>query len=180
MTQRPPDPRRLDVAALAAAGASLEGRWPLAGMSRLLESVDAVRTEAQDAAEVTWRADGEHAAHGPLPRIRLHVTASARVTMTCQRCLGPLELPLEVDRRFGFVEGEAQAAAIDAESEEDVLALERSLDVHALIEDELLLALPLVPRHEDCSPPAGGDPPADEAPTEHPFAALEALRRKAH
>ncbi len=49
--------------------------------------------------------------------------------------------------------GEEAAAALDAESDDDVLALESSLDLHALVEDELLLALPLVPRHDECPEP---------------------------
>jgi uncharacterized protein len=182
MTQRPPDPRRLDVAAFAAAGASLEGDWPLAGMRRLQESV-AARPEADPAAVVAWRAGGERTPpRGHAPQVWLHLAASAEVTMICQRCLGPMAVPLRVERRFGFVEGEAQAAALDAESDDDVLALDRSLDLHALVEDEVLLALPLVPRHADCSPPgtSADDAVAPEAAIEHPFAVLESLRRKAH
>ena len=45
-----------------------------------------------------------------------------------------------------FVRGEDAAAELDAESDFDVLTLTRSLDLRELVEDELLLALPLVPR----------------------------------
>ena len=183
MTQRAHDLRRLDVAAFAAEGAVLEGRWPLADMARLLDSVDG-RAEANRRAEAAWRAAGEQTPpRGLAPRVWLHLTASTQVAMVCQRCLGSVTVPLDVDRRFGFVAGEAEAAALDADSDDDVLALERWLDVQALVEDELLLALPLVPRHADCAPPAaiaGAAPPPDEAVAEHPFAALQALHRKAH
>jgi uncharacterized protein len=181
MTQRPHDPRRLDVAAFAAEGASLQGSWPLAVMPRLLESVDAP-SEAQRATDVSWRAAGEQAPpRGRAPRLWLHLAASAEVTMTCQRCLGPVAVPLAVDRRIGFVESEAQAAVLDAESEDDVLALQPFLDLQALVEDELLLTLPLVPRHADCMPPGGdrNEATAADMSVEHPFAALQALRRKA-
>ena len=58
----------------------------------------------------------------------------------------------------------------------------RAFDLHALIEDELLLALPLVPRHDDCPSRCRAPAPtptrrAEERP-QHPFAALAALRRK--
>lgn len=179
MTQRQHDPRRLDVAAFADEGASLEGRWPLRGMTRLLESID-----APAAGDVAWRLAGERTPPAGLaPRTWLRVGASAEVTMTCQRCLGPLAVALDIERRFGFVAGEEQAAALDASGDDDVLALERSFDAHALVEDELLLALPLVPRHADCSAPAGyraDDDAAPAEPAEHPFAALAALRPKAH
>ena len=182
MTLRSHDPRRLDVAAFAAEGSSLQGNWPLAGMTRLLESIDAA-SDAAPTAGVMWHASGAASpARGRTPRAWLQVSASAEVVLTCQRCLGPLAVALRVARRFGFVGDEAEAAALDAESEDDVLKLERSFDLHALIEDELLLALPLVPRHADCSPPAVK---ADEAlglqaPQAHPFAALDALRRHRH
>ena len=47
-----------------------------------------------------------------------------------------------------FVDGEAQAEALDADSEDDVLALAPALDLRTLVEDELLLAWPIVPRHD--------------------------------
>jgi uncharacterized protein len=85
-------------------------------------------------------------------------------------------VPLQVDRRLFFVEGEDAAAALDTDSEDDVLTLEPAIDLRALIEDELLLALPLVPRHEVCPEPLPlqGEEAAPAA--EHPFAALAALK----
>jgi uncharacterized protein len=60
-----------------------------------------------------------------------------------------------------------------------VLALSKNLDLRELIEDELLLALPLVPRHEDCPQPLrvghAPDPEPDARP--NPFAALGALKK---
>ena len=99
--------------------------------------------------------------------------------LVCQRCLGPVEAVLDADRSFLFVAGEDAAAALDADSEDDVLALTRSLDLRELVEDELLLALPLVPRHEECPEPLEVPPDAD-APVEekkNPFAVLAALKR---
>ncbi|MDP1159869.1 YceD family protein, partial [Klebsiella variicola] len=60
-------------------------------------------------------------------------------------------------------------------------ALPRHLDARELIEDELLLALPLVPRHANCPQPLPGageqaEPEAEQRP--NPFAALAALKRK--
>jgi uncharacterized protein len=89
---------------------------------------------------------------------------------------------LDVRPCLRFVQGEALAEQLDEDSEDDVLALGPPLDLHELIEDELILALPLVPRHDQCPQPLpmhhdGVQTPADETPT-HPFAALAALRRK--
>ena len=107
--------------------------------------------------------------------------ADTSAWLTCQRCLQPMAEPLAVDTRIRFVRGEAQAEALDGEEDYDVLALARSLDLRALVEDELLLALPIVPRHEVCPQPlaVAAEPDADEAaPRENPFAALAALSGK--
>jgi uncharacterized protein len=90
-----------------------------------------------------------------------------------------MTLPLKIDRRFFFVPGEDAAADLDADSEDDVLALTPSLDLHALVEDELLLALPIVPRHDQCPvavPLVFDDESAGAEAADHPFAVLAALR----
>ena len=177
MKPRPLDPRRLDVAFAAREGAALQGEWPLAGFERLAEAQD----EAGSA--VTWSATAaQRSRPGGAPQPGLHLLAQATVTRECQRCLKPMALPLAVDRRFLFAADEASAAALDAESDEaDVLVLAPRLDLHELVEDELLLALPIVPRHERCPEPlpVAAEPAAPEASAAppHPFAALAALKR---
>jgi uncharacterized metal-binding protein YceD (DUF177 family) len=78
--------------------------------------------------------------------------------MECQRCLTPVDVPLAVERSFRFVADEATAEALDDESEEDLLALSREFDLRELIEDELLMALPVVPRHDECPRPCRWPP----------------------
>jgi len=175
MTSRTPDPRRLDVAAAAADALRLDGQWPLAGFERLHDGA------AQDGV-VQWSVRGEQrAVAGAKSEIWLHLTVQARVWRDCQRCLQPVALDLDLARALRFVADEATAEALDAESEDDVLALPRYLDLHDLVEDELLLALPLVPMHAQCPqalPTSTGFDTGD-APTEpaaHPFAALAGLR----
>jgi uncharacterized protein len=186
MKPRTHDPQRLDVVAFAADGASLEGGWPLAGFARLIDGQPA--EAALPAGEVRWRARGlGRAVAGGAPQVWLELEAQAEVQRRCQRCLQPVAVDLQVRRRLRFVDGEAQAAELDADSEDDVLATERALDLHALIEDELLLALPMVPRHARCAAPAGvalgdgADPAAavDAAAAAHPFAALAHWRARA-
>jgi len=180
MNPRQADPRKLDVAAAAAESLVLEGRWPLAGFERLIEGADGA---AQDG-EVHWSARAqERPVAGSEPEIWLHLAARARVRRECQRCLQPVALELEVARALRFVADEATAEALDAESEDDVLALPRRLDLHALVEDELLLALPLVPMHVQCPQPlptSAGDAPAQasSAPEANPFAVLAGLKRR--
>lgn len=182
MTTREYDPLHLDVAAFARGAGQLEGHWPLGSMGRLEQStiVDALPSEGT---QVSWSARGELRAarvgEAPPTQIWLHLVASTQLPLECQRCLGPVATSVVVERRIQFVHGEDAAAELDAESDDDVLALTRSLDLRALIEDELLLALPLVPRHETCpvplEVPATDGPLVDEAP--NPFAALASLKR---
>ena len=75
---------------------------------------------------------------------RLHAT----VELTCQRCLGPLQLPLEVAVHLGLVHSEAEANRLP-DDYEPLLAPDGLMAVADLVEDELLLALPQIPRHAD-------------------------------
>ena len=180
MKARPHDPLRLDIENFTADGATLQGRWPLTQFERLLDGWPAEAPPPD--AEVEWLASGELRRPKALePERWLHLEARTQVWRECQRCLQPVALPLSLQCSLRFVRGEDEAARLDAESEEDVLALERSFDLQALVEDELLLALPLVPRHEQCPQPlaAPAEPEMDEAPVrENPFAALARLRRR--
>jgi uncharacterized protein len=173
-------PRALDVAQFARDGGALQGRWPLAGMPRLAAAFIA----ASDG-DAVWSAQGERVAvAGSEAEVWLSLGASADVPLQCQRCLQPMVEPLRVQRRFRFVRHEDEAARLDEESEDDVLVLSPRLDLHELLEDELILALPLVPRHENCPRPlpvtASADAAAqdEEEAVPHPFAALAALRGK--
>lgn len=177
MVARTHDPRRLDVAALAADAAQIEGCWPLAGFARLCDEHPA--DAPPPAGEVRWRASGERRTlPGAGPQVWLHLQAMTTVWRICQRCLQPVALPLEVRRSLQFVADETLAAELDADSEDDVLALERALDLHALVEDELLLALPMVPRHDACPQPLPSAASSVEEDAPHPFAALEQWRGK--
>lgn len=85
--------------------------------------------------------------------IWLHVLAKAHVPLTCQRCLDAVVTPIEVDHWFRFEKDEQTAATQDEISDEDVLAMDQDVDVLALIEDELLMALPMIPMHDTCVSP---------------------------
>ncbi len=177
MTARALDPKRLDVAKLAAETGALSGQWPLSGFRRLLEAQPADAPAAQ--APVEWNA---RASLDPLEgagrQPALQVAADAYVTLECQRCLQNMAWPLHAERRIFFVEGEDAAAALDAEVEDDVLAYAPAIDLHALIEDELLLALPIVPRHDVCPEPlvAPAETDTEASERENPFAILSALK----
>lgn len=173
------DVHALDLPALCRHGQTLHGQLPLAAMERLATSLFAAPAD-QDT--VVWSAQGSLLpVAGSEAQMWLALQARTRVQLQCQRCLQPMAQELALDRSLRFVRDEDEAARLDEESEDDVLALPPRLDLAALLEDELILALPLVPRHEECKPPL---PLADQAATAaeddapHPFAALAALRRR--
>lgn len=174
------DSRRLDVQSFARASAELAGCEPLASYPRLLEAAQAAAGQLQGR-EVRWQARGEARAEpGGGVQVWVHLRAQAVLPLVCQRCLEPAEVALEVDRAFRFVATEAQAEALDEEIEEDVLVLARDFDLRTLVEDELLMALPLVPRHAACPvPPRLSAQDADfdaVGQRPNPFAALAGLK----
>jgi uncharacterized protein len=120
------------------------------------------------------------ARHAPAPQLWLHLALQAQVPQTCQRCLAPYAQPVAVDRWFRFVADEATALTEDDDAEEDLLVFQPRFDLHALVEDELLLALPLVPMHEQCPTPvrlqAGDIEASADDGKPNPFAALAALK----
>ena len=193
MKAREIHPRRLDVRPFAETGEPIDGSTPLGDFERLLHlrHTDAA---VDTAAPVRWSAQGELRPQrsGP-PEVWLYLTGSTALSQQCQRCLETVEVPLAFERWFQFVDNERQAAELDAESEDDVLVISRQFDLLELVEDELLLVAPIVPRHEVCPTPVvlsvgdWSDAPADEtseasaepATTDkpNPFAVLASLRK---
>jgi len=103
------------------------------------------------------------------------------LSLTCQRCLGVVNVPVVVDRWFRFVPSEQVAEQEDEDAEEDLLVLETHFKLHDLIEDEVLLAMPLVPRHDECPGKvklSAVDPDFEvaQAAKPKPFEALAALK----
>ncbi len=169
---------RLDVKAFAKAGAVLSGQDPLSKYPRLLEEAGGQGADRP----VQWEAHGEMRVDASgLAQVWLHLNAQVTLPLTCQRCLGPVDMALAVDRTFRFVATEEQAEAEDEEAEEDVLALSRDFNLHELIEDELLMEWPVVPRHDVCPTAVklaaqDADFDAAQASKPNPFAALAGLK----
>ena len=135
-------PRRLDVRAFIESGETLGGDEPLAGFERLVECLHENADAAHQPA-VRWHAEPElRPRRGAEPELWLHLSGSAELDLPCQRCLEPVATALAFERSFLFVANETQAAELDADSEDDVLALSRTFDLLELVEDELLRDLP--------------------------------------
>lgn len=175
------NPRRCDVLALARAGGTLQGTVAQAELPRLAAGL-APPEAAAPAPAYAWQARGEsRAVRGAPAQTWLHLQASGVARLVCQRCLQVMDVPLAAERSFLFVADEVTAARLDEAIEDDVLVLSRHLDLIELVEDELILTLPLVPRHELCPealPMRPDEPQAADDEEPHPFAALAALKKR--
>jgi len=169
-------PQHLDVKAFATSQSALSGEVDLQGMPRL-------RADCPEdvAGKAEWSVQGElRQARDGQAASWIHLQAKTKVPLTCQRCLKTVEQALEVDRSFRFVKDEVTADAQDDESEEDLLVLSKDFDLLALVEDELLMALPLVPMHTSCqsehAPTSPDDSGANADAKPNPFAVLATMR----
>jgi uncharacterized protein len=103
------------------------------------------------------------------------VSIAAEVMMLCQRCLSPLKWPVASTGRAALVATHAEVAVVP-ETLETVLAPEYRISLRDLVEEELLLALPLVPRHPDKE--CVGDRADTKSETNRPFAQLSELFKR--
>lgn len=164
---RPGDPL-LDAESLATAGTVIEREFRVADFARLADRL--ARPEGTATARLALaRIEGVAAAE-------LSIRASAE--LTCQRCLAPVRRVLESASRLAFVPSDEMRVPAEYEA---VTCDPHRLDLAALVEDELLLALPLIARHaegEACALPLGtaAQQGKDEpAATRRPFAGLKDL-----
>lgn len=145
-------PDKLDVRRFARAQASLKGQIKLSDFVRLREEAYGLDEARMQSVMVEWQAQGIwHELKGGAAQTRIQLQASLLMPLQCQRCLEAVQESLLVDRQFLFVADEATAMKLDDESEEDVLVASKTFDLLELIEDELIMGLPIVPRHEQCA-----------------------------
>ena len=174
------DAQHLNIEAFAKASGTLNGTEVLSRFERLQDEAQGAGAQnlVQFAATGLTRPDG---AAGE--QVWLALTAEVALPQTCQRCLAPVDVPVSFEREFRFVASEEVAAVEDEESEEDVLVLSRDFNLLELIEDELLMALPVVPKHEVCPGNvtlqfADSDFVEESQEKPNPFAVLEQLKKR--
>lgn len=119
-----------------------------------------------------------------IPYLRGRV--AGRLEVTCQRCLGLVVLPVDVEFSLGLVKTESEGDRLP-DGYEPLIVEPGSMSIAAIVEDELILALPIIARHSDpeaCGPqvPFGKGlwQNEDEVPTEqaNPFSVLGKLLKK--
>ncbi len=134
-------PEQLDFQQKAKSGLDIEGRWPIAKLSRLAEVIQPNEGDLQ--AHLHFDREGKY--------LIVEGQVKASVEMACQRCMQPMPVDLQTDFKLAMVLNEEQAERLPS-TYEPLLVTEGKQNVAQLLEDELLLVLPLVPRHEQqCS-----------------------------
>jgi uncharacterized protein len=150
MTERTLAPSKIDIGAFIESAEPMSGAAPAHELKRLADGL-ARDVDVHALPPVAWSVQGRlvpQRVGGP--QMWLDISAHGDLAWECQRCLHAVTLPVAVQRSIRFVKDEAAAAQLDAEGDDDVLALSRQFDLMALIEDELIMAQPIVPRHDAC------------------------------
>ncbi len=158
-----PHASAIDGFEFARCGSKLSGSRPAGEFPRLRESLVSAQGVIQYALEGLPLVQGR-------PALRLQV--SGDLELQCQRCLGRLAFRLQSEALLLLYADEQELAAVPVEAEgpERVVA-GSEMPVLGLVEDEVLLAVPYAPRHEQC---ASREADAVSAPR-RPFAGLRAL-----
>jgi uncharacterized protein len=161
------NPILIDSLGFSQAHSTLSGTRLLAEMPRLAAEL------ADTTGGVEWRLVGSLDKY-KRPILQLNVSGALR--LQCQRCLQPLTLALKAHSRMVQFTNETRLEQAVAEDDSlDAILTDPELDVLALIEDEILLSLPLAARHEVCE----SDPLSGLAATKpNPFAVLANLKRQ--
>lgn len=168
----PPWSQPLDVDRLARGETEIDFDVPLAELPRLKSRIAGIGGSVQGAARF-GRQSGFAVAE---------LSIAGKAALQCQRCMQAMELPIESTTRVALILAEADAAEVPEELE-PVLAREGRISAGELVEEELLLALPIVPLHEElseCAVPPSVPLVGDEAPehvTQRPFEGLGDLLR---
>jgi uncharacterized protein len=183
-----PLPDLLDPWKAAHSGAVYEGETPLAPMTRLQVLLDPAAAVAGDeAAADTLRRAGYHLEFGRDGEGRAVVAGSVTgvLPLRCQRCFEGFGLAVDARVCLALVSGLDEAKLLP-DAYDPLLVEDRLLRGRDLIEDELILAVPPVPRHPHggCEMPAGGesggsdDGAAERGERPNPFAVLASLKKE--
>lgn len=162
-------PEMLDAWRMVAARRSFEGRLPLSAMTRLQGLL--VDTEGEVRYTVEFDRDALQ-----VPYIGLRIEAG--LPLVCQRSLQRFVLPVTVEQRLGLVRSEDEEAALPPGYEALLVPEDGMLRPAELVEDELVLAVPVVPVDPD-SEAVEREWAADEEEVAKtsPFAALASLKK---
>ena len=177
--------------ALATQGRTIEGEIPLADLTRLStlarspQSRDDASVDTEGSVEFTLCFDIDESG---APRIGGNVSTTLR--LQCQRCMEEMDYPLTLNVKLGIVPSR-EAAANLPDSFDPLVVSGDETTITSILEDELILALPIVAMHEiencseDRASSSGSENLEQEAgqknlpssKRENPFAVLAQLKK---
>ncbi len=162
-------PDQIEPLGLAEAGRSFHGEISVGSLSRLRDVL--VSRQGQLVVELDFRVDER--------RVRvLSGHLHGQLVLTCQRCLTAMPYVLDLNFRLGIIAAEEEAGSLPA-GYEALLAAGEPLPLAEVIEDEIILALPTIPKHLDetlCRTGVDSSQFKQEKP--NPFAVLKQLKTK--
>jgi len=172
----------MDVFAFVRRAGVVEGEVALAALARFAEGLP-----AQGDAVLRWSARGEVGRRGAL---WLHLAFAGEPTVLCQRCLTAFAWAVDARVTLEIVASDTELTEADGLLDDTAIAAPEKVlgsdrfDLLAQIEDELILAVPHVTRHDVCPGEPGvagvaaGDDGIVVAPQRSPFAVLQALKNR--
>jgi uncharacterized protein len=171
----PPGFKPLDVDRLVDRGADVDFSLSLAELPRLRSRLASV--------EGTVHGLVHFERESRLPVAQVSMSGSA--TLLCQRCLQKMQVPVQTSARVALIYSEADVSRVP-EYLEPMLATEGRISIAELVEEELMLFLPIVPLHENASEcavepstPLLAADQEEQPTTQKPFEQLqELLKRK--
>ena len=169
-------PLEVDPIRLAAREEHLQGTIPLKQMKRLTSTL--TRAEGDVSIDVMFSEDMNRV-------VLLTGQIQTDAKLICQRCMGEMDLPIDIDFQLAFVRSESEMERLP-EGYEATLINNTSMMLSDIIEDEILLALPPIAKHsnEDCSSSnvAEGwdsqkiEPDTEDVERKNPFDILASLK----
>lgn len=147
-------------------GERISGQVPFAELPRLQEWLD----NPQGVLDYTLQGGMDHLGR---PVLDLGLRGSCR--LRCQRCLGGLDYAIRHEMRLVLCDQAGLDELDDDDEDFDGILAEEHMDVVMLLEDEVLLGLPIAPRHEPGACQAEAGQYGREG--KHPFAVLEKLKQ---
>lgn len=163
-------PQYLDPRKYADQGRVIEGQLPVGELSRLQDLEDSLDNPVLVALRFSRDQEGRCCIAGEV---------SAMLSFTCQRCLAPVQYNVSSSVNVAVVWNEEQAKALP-DALDPLIVNEKSLVLSELLEEELILAMPILAVHDICpdvlvESAQEDDPESTER--ENPFAVLASLKR---
>ena len=164
MSERPV----IDAFDFAGNAGMLRGKIAISALERLQDCLTENSGELQYEIAGSLNSDG---------KLILRISAGGLIKLRCQRCLGDLVHVLELHTDLLLAGNEKELSSLDEDESVDCILGEPNLDILALIEDEIILSLPISPRHEENECSIDRQLSVNTAEQKPLFAALTALKK---